>query len=129
MMSSSENSLVRASGDNSGYSVVFVFTHATLTRVWRQAAEQLGAEGISLHIVSQMRACDWEAFANDVVATADAVYLDITRHFSAFDRLLAAGERRPMPCRTASKRKRPGGGHRPRRPTARRRVSQGRHGR
>lgn len=73
--------------------VAFIFTHATLHHVWRQAIERLAAEGISLHFVSQMRAFDWEAFANDVVTTADAVYLDVTRHFPAFDRLIAAARK------------------------------------
>ena len=70
--------------------VIFLFTHATLTRVWAHAAERLASEGVRLKVLSQMHAIDWEAFIAADMAGADAVYLDITRHFSVFPRLLEA---------------------------------------
>ena len=72
--------------------VIFLFTHATLTRVWAHAAERLASEGVRLKVLSQMHAIDWEAFIAADMAGADAVYLDITRHFSVFPRLLEAAQ-------------------------------------
>ena len=72
--------------------VIFLFTHATLTRVWARAAERLASEGVRLKVLSQMHAIDWEAFIAADMAGADAVYLDITRHFSVFPRLLEAAQ-------------------------------------
>ena len=67
--------------------VVFVFTHLALARVWRQASAALARRGIDLQVINQMRVLD-QTIAE--VADADAVYVDATRHFSSFDRLLAA---------------------------------------
>jgi cobaltochelatase CobN len=67
--------------------VMFVFTHLTLSRVWRQASATLAGRGIDLQVVNQMRLLE-QTIAE--VADADAVYVDATRHFASFDRLLAA---------------------------------------
>jgi len=67
--------------------VTFVFTHLALARVWQQASETLARRGIDLQVVSQMRVLD-QTIAE--VARADAVYVDATRHFASFDRLLEA---------------------------------------
>ncbi|MFT3960477.1 cobaltochelatase subunit CobN [Propionivibrio sp.] len=75
--------------DAAAPSVIFVFTHATLTRMWDRAAARLAGQGVRLRVVSQMRTQDWERFAGETAA-ADAVYLELTRHFPSFDRLLDA---------------------------------------
>ena len=67
--------------------VVFVFTHLALARVWQQAGETLAGQGIRLQVLNQMQLLD-QAIAE--VAGADAVYVDATRHFASFDRLLDA---------------------------------------
>lgn len=75
--------------------VVFVFTHQTLARVWEGAVERLRRLGVELQVLSQMRRLDWPEFARGL-ASADAVYLEVTRHFGAFDALLAAARQTPL---------------------------------
>ena len=69
--------------------VTFVFTHLALARVWQRAAETLAGQGIRLQVVNQM--CVLEQTIAEV-ACADAVYVDATRHFASFDRLIEAAQ-------------------------------------
>ncbi|MTJ83860.1 MAG: cobaltochelatase subunit CobN [Telmatospirillum sp.] len=70
--------------------VTVVLTHPSLDRIWEEARRRLSAEGILLVVAHQMQSRDWEAFVARDMAAADAVYLDITRHFASFDLLLTA---------------------------------------
>ena len=72
-------------------SVVFVLTHNPLGRVWERVAEKLATDSIELQVVIQARALDWQSVAADL-RSADAAYLDITRHLAAFDLLIDAAQ-------------------------------------
>ena len=53
--------------------------------------ERLATDGISLQVLSQTRALDGQVVAK-AMRSADAVYLDITRHLAAFDLLIDAAQ-------------------------------------
>ena len=67
---------------------VFVFSHPMLFRAWDAACERLQEQGIEAVVVSQMSAVDWNDFAAREVNGADAVYLDLSRHFPSFETLV-----------------------------------------
>lgn len=69
-------------------SVVFVFSHPGLHRIWEQAVGLLAADGIALTVVNQKQGLDWSSFAAGTIATADVVYLEISRYFGNFDVLV-----------------------------------------
>ncbi len=69
--------------------VIFVFSHPVLFRVWPQVVDQLQHDNIQVDVVSQMAPLDWDEFIHQTLARADAVYLDISRHFPSFDALVA----------------------------------------
>ena len=64
--------------------VIFLFTHTVLGRIWARAAAVLADEGIELKVLNQMQSIDWESFIEKEMPAADAIYFDITRHFSTF---------------------------------------------
>ena len=68
--------------------VIFLFTHTVLGRIWARAAEVIAGEGIELKVLNQMQSIDWESFLEKEMPAADAIYFDITRHFSTFPQLL-----------------------------------------
>lgn len=70
--------------------VCLAFSHPTLGRLWQQARDRLATDGVDLRLAHQMQIRDWTAFAAESVATADVVYLDISRHFPSFEPLVAA---------------------------------------
>ncbi|MBN2751887.1 MAG: cobaltochelatase subunit CobN [Rhodospirillaceae bacterium] len=76
--------------------VTFVFTHASLIRVWERTKEILAADGVELTVANQMSRVNWECFAAESVETADVLYLDLTRHFGCFDILLDAATAVPL---------------------------------
>jgi len=76
---------MRPVNKTSDLSVVFIFSHPTLLRVWQQAQAILHRDQIRALVLTQTSAIDWEKTGADDIATADALYLNTTRHFSNFD--------------------------------------------
>jgi cobaltochelatase CobN len=70
--------------------VVFVFSHPVLFRAWDHALEALHRQGIEATVVSQMTPLNWEEFCSRTIASSDAVYLNISRHFPSFALLINA---------------------------------------
>ncbi len=70
--------------------VVFIFSHPVLFCAWDKAVAVLARQDIEARIASQMSSLDWDAFIEDELLTADAVYLNISRHFPSFEPLVAA---------------------------------------
>lgn len=56
----------------------------------------LREEGLDLLVVGQSAAIDWARFEQEELASADAVYLDLTRHFPTFEALVATARRVPV---------------------------------
>ena len=71
---------------------VFVFSHPVLFRAWDSACEILASQGIEVRVTSQMTPRDWNEFIEKEVLTADALYLNISRHFPSFESLIAAAK-------------------------------------
>ncbi|MBN1653495.1 MAG: cobaltochelatase subunit CobN [Deltaproteobacteria bacterium] len=72
---------------------VFVFSHSMLFRAWDTACERLQEQGIEAVVVSQMSAVDWDEFAAREVGGADAVYLNLSRHFPSFETLVRSAQK------------------------------------
>jgi hypothetical protein len=69
--------------------VIFIFSHAVLVRTWQKAKALLADERIELVVTSQTAPMDWPLFVREEAACADALYLDVTRHFPTFEPLVA----------------------------------------
>ena len=80
--------------------VIFLFIHTVLGRIWVCVVEVIAGEGIELKVLNQMQSIDWESFIEKEMPAADAIYFDITRHFSTFPQLLetARGIRYALPA-------------------------------
>ncbi len=72
---------------------VFVFSHPMLFRAWDTGWERLQKQGIEAVVVSQMSAVDWDEFAAREVSGADAVYLDLSRHFPNLETLVRSAQK------------------------------------
>jgi cobaltochelatase CobN len=75
---------------------VFVFSHPTLFPVWDRTIAGLQQQGITAVVTSQMADMDWETFAVEEIADADAVYLNLSGHFPSFMTLIAAAKGQPV---------------------------------
>jgi len=76
--------------------VVYIFSHPVLFRVWPKAKEILQGENIELVVVSQMAPVNWNIFADEVLADADAVYINLTRQLPGFEKILSAAKNKAV---------------------------------
>lgn len=75
---------------------VFVFSHPTLFPVWDQTVADLQQQGITAVVTSQMAEMNWETFAVEEIADADAVYLNLSGQFPSFNTLISAAKDTPV---------------------------------